>query len=87
MKVHMIKNWDNLMVCHLAMMVLYDVPYLHYGENVIYDQNWEDFITRELISKNCKEAKMVVILILEESCVEFNDGYAYFFFYHKLPTK
>lgn len=68
------------MVCHLAMMVLYDVPCLHYMENVMYDQNWEDFMTRELIQKNCKEAKMVVIHILEESCVEFNDGYAYFSF-------
>lgn len=62
------------------MMVLYDVPCLHYMENVMYDQNWEDFMTRELIQKNCKEAKMVVIHILEEICVEFNDGYAYFSF-------
>ena len=44
------------------MMVLYDVPCLHYTENVMYDQNWEDFMTRELIQKNCKEAKMVVII-------------------------
>jgi len=44
------------------MMVLYDVPCLHYMENVMYDENWEDFMTRELIQKNCKEAKMVVII-------------------------
>ena len=50
------------MVCHLAMMVLYDVPCLHYTENVMCDQHWEDFMTRELIQKNCKEAKMVVII-------------------------